>query len=154
MRMDEELKSRKVNELVDFQHIIHSMVRDDNVLIGISDLSDATGVSQTQLRYWLEKGYLKSRGTAKKKKFIYGTVFFVRMIKKYQDEGFTLASAVEHTKRHSTMIKAINKMVFDRLENVQEEEKCTLIDLGVFDPQENKHLFASVTENGTKFELH
>ncbi|WP_143795720.1 MerR family transcriptional regulator, partial [Oenococcus oeni] len=95
MRMDEELKSRKVNELVDFQHIIHSMVKDDNVLIGISDLSDATGVSQTQLRYWLEKGYLKSRGTAKKKKFIYGTVFFVRMIKKYQDEGFTLASAVE-----------------------------------------------------------
>lgn len=53
------------------------------------------------------------------------------MIKKYQDEGFTLASAVEHTKRHSMMIKAIKKMVFDRLENVQEEEKCTLIDRSI-----------------------
>ncbi|MFT8323793.1 MerR family transcriptional regulator [Oenococcus sicerae] len=152
--MDTDKATEQFGQTFNVNHLIHSMIREDNVVIGISDLAEATGVSQTQLRYWLEKNYIKSCGDEKKKKFVYGTVFRVRIIKGYLDEGFTLSSAVKHADQHSVMVRAFKQVIGDRLLNVSEDDHGALIDFGIFDPQPDKHLYARVTEKETKFELH
>lgn len=53
--MDTDKATEQFGQTFNVNHLIHSMIREDNVVIGISDLAEATGVSQTQLRYWLEK---------------------------------------------------------------------------------------------------
>ncbi|MCV3295643.1 MerR family transcriptional regulator [Oenococcus kitaharae] len=139
------------NDFTDFRPLIQSIVKEDKVLIGIADLSQATGVSQTQLRYWLEKGYIISRDDPKKKKFSYGTVFRVAIIKHLQDEGFTLAAAVAKADHHSAVVKAFKHLVADRLNGIQETDTATFIDFGSFDPQPDKHLIAKVTDTEIRF---
>nr|WP_241778129.1 MerR family transcriptional regulator [Oenococcus kitaharae] len=139
------------NDFIDFRPLIQSIIKDDKVLIGIADLALATGVSQTQLRYWLEKGYIISGGDPKKKKFSYGTVFRVAIIKHLQDEGFTLAAAVAKADHHSAIVKAFKHLVADRLTGIQETDTATFIDFGSFDPQPDKHLIAKVTDKETHF---
>ncbi|WP_439424756.1 MerR family transcriptional regulator [Oenococcus alcoholitolerans] len=150
--MSEE--TNQLNQVINLRNMVRSIIKKNGIKIGITDLADATGVSATQLRYWLEKGYIRSDSDDKQKKFPYETVFRVAIIKKFQDEGFTLAAAVKKTDRHSTIIKAFKQMLYDRLVDIKDYENgSVLIDLGIFDPEPSKHLIAHLDDEKTTFEL-
>ncbi|MEG1502866.1 MAG: MerR family transcriptional regulator [Enterococcus sp.] len=73
------------------QHLIES----DEFVVGISELSKMTGVSPRQIRYWEQKGYIRSTGEKSgNRKFKLPMVVKVEMIKLFLDEGYTLTVAV------------------------------------------------------------
>ena len=72
------------------QHLIES----DEFVVGISELSKMTGVSPRQIRYWEQKGYIRSTGEKSgNRKFKLPMVVKVEMIKLFLDEGYTLTVA-------------------------------------------------------------
>ncbi|GKT02736.1 MerR family transcriptional regulator [Furfurilactobacillus sp. WILCCON 0119] len=133
---------------------LREILRSDGVLLGISDLARASGVSVTQLRYWTDKGYVDSVSQDEgNRKFTYDTVFKVRAIKAYMDEGFTLAAAAKRMQKHRAVIKILKSVVMDRIEDVRDENGHAVVDFGQFDPDPTKHLLARIEDDGTHFEL-
>ena len=72
-------------------HFIH------DIRIGIGDMCKITGVTGRQLRYWEERGYIKSLADEKNsaRKYSWEMLYKVGSIKAFIDEGYTLAKAVE-----------------------------------------------------------
>ncbi|MBU7455777.1 MerR family transcriptional regulator [Leuconostoc fallax] len=136
-----------------FQSFTDAMMQENNVLIGISELAKATGVTPAQLRYWLAQGYIQSAGEDKKNKFTFSTVFKVRSIKIFQSEGYTLAAAAKHAAQYSTLAHKIKQIISDRLISVNEDGSDVIIDFGPFDPNPDHHLIARVATDKTTFEL-
>lgn len=128
---------------------------DDVITMGIGDLARATGISATKLRYWTDKGYIKCLSENEgNRKYKYETVFKVRAMKAYLDEGYTLATAAKKMAQHRDVIKTLKHLVSDRIERVELVDEGThLIDFGPFDAEPTKHLIAQVDSSGTHFRL-
>ncbi|GEK29620.1 MerR family transcriptional regulator [Furfurilactobacillus siliginis] len=130
------------------------LVSTDHVAMGIGDLSRATGVSPTQLRYWTDKNYIEVDEHAEgKHKYAYETIYKVRAIKSFLDDGFTLSAAVSRMAEHRAIVHALKHVVTDRIEDVEVDGNEHLFDFGPFDPDPTCHLLARVNESGTTFEL-
>ncbi len=73
------------------------LLENDNLLVGISELSQMCEVSPRQLRYWEQKGLIQSVPQEENapRKYRLPTVIKVELIKRFLDEGFTLTKAVE-----------------------------------------------------------
>ncbi|WP_082620140.1 MerR family transcriptional regulator [Secundilactobacillus collinoides] len=81
-----------------------------NIVLNIGELSDATSVSQTRIRYWTSKNYLKStHPNHSNQKYPLMSVFKVRLISYYLKLGYTL--------RFST-IKADEQIKANELGNI------------------------------------
>ena len=141
------------NQLLDFQKFSEAMMKEDNVLLGISELSHATGVTPAQLRYWVSQGYIKNYGSNKKNKFSLETVFMVRSIKIFQNQGYTLSASAKRAAQYSDLAHKIRKMFIDRVINVSQNDGQLLINLGVFDAEPTQNLIARIDDEGTKFDL-
>ena len=102
--------------------MIQRLLNEENLLIGISELSEIAEVSPRQLRYWEEKGYISSiaKDANGPRKYRLHTVVKVHWIKRFLDEGYTLQSAVEKAEEQK---KRNNKIIMKvqwknvRLEN-------------------------------------
>lgn len=73
------------------------LLENDNLLVGISELSRMCEISPRQLRYWEQKGLIQSVPQEENapRKYRLPTVIKVELIKRFLDEGFTLTKAVE-----------------------------------------------------------
>ncbi|KRL04578.1 MerR family transcriptional regulator [Liquorilactobacillus oeni] len=142
----------QVIQFSDFKEFSHDIIRDDNVYLGISELSLATGVPQNQLRYWNERGYIHSVADMKLK-FCFNTILLVRGIKLFQKRGFTLSAAVKKASVYTDMTAKIKKMLSTRITTITNNDDTTEIDLGVFDPQPDKRLVVKIKDDSTLFEL-
>ena len=72
------------------------------LIVGIGEVAEITGIPQRQLRYWEDKGLIKTiDGTGiTTRRFNYLEIKKILLIKELLDEGFTLeASATKVTKR-------------------------------------------------------
>ena len=69
------------------------------LIVGIGEVSEITGVSPRQIRYWEEKEYIRSSKTAnsKTRRYDYYQIKKILLIKDYMAEGYTLEAAVEKT---------------------------------------------------------
>ncbi|KRL62546.1 MerR family transcriptional regulator [Lactobacillus psittaci] len=128
------------------------------VQLSIGDLSDAIGVSQRQLRYWEEKGYIKPIADNEKgvRRYNFLMVGKCIMIKSFLDEGYTLAKAYEKTINETQKRKVLSKFLFNQSNNLEvtvtdEEHLYGEIDLGV--KCEGKELYGIVNADGVKYEL-
>ena len=74
-------------------HLFRKLVDNENLLVGISELSQMCDISLRQLRYWEQKGFIQSVPQEENapRKYRLPTVVKVEMIKTFLDEGFTLA---------------------------------------------------------------
>ena len=61
------------------------LLENDQLVVGISELSDIVGVSPRQLRYWEQKGFIRSIEADANcpRKYRLPTVIKVELIKKY-----------------------------------------------------------------------
>ncbi|MGO3609095.1 MAG: MerR family transcriptional regulator [Enterococcus sp.] len=96
------------------QHLIES----DEFVVGISELSKMTGVSPRQIRYWEQKGYIRSTGEKSgNRKFKLPMVVKVEMIKLFLDEGYTLTVACER-QENIHQAKLILRDTFKSIEKI------------------------------------
>lgn len=134
----------------DFIARIKKIMQKENFLLGIGDITRATGVSQRKLRYWEKKGYISpDEGIEERKhrKYSYYTLAQVSMIQSYLKTGYTLSAAVEKTNQHNQVSQAIRKFVSDRLTGLITIDNGFEIDFGDVCDVPDKHLVAIMTEN-------
>lgn len=92
---------------------LKNIFTNDNLLVGISELSKMTSISPRQLRYWESKGYIQSveensGQTARKYRLF--TVFKVQLIKKYLDSDYTLNQAIKKADEKIQMAKSFRQL--------------------------------------------
>lgn len=138
-----------------WSEMIQRLLNEENLLIGISELSEIADVSPRQLRYWEEKGYISSVAKDDKsaRKYQLPMVVKVRLIKRFLDDGYTLNSAVEKAaeqKRNVALTKKIFSGTFHGISEI-----CAgfvAIDLGNFDDQGLQRLYVVFNEKTEKSE--
>ncbi|KRK36149.1 transcriptional regulator [Levilactobacillus parabrevis ATCC 53295] len=127
-----------------------------HIVLGIGDVAEATGVSQSQLRYWERKGYIHSQevGDGKNRKFSYKTLIQVQQIKTLLDQGLTLVAAVKQAKRRKDLFDALRSFVDGRFSHVSmADDGDVQINLGQFDPDPTQELIAERVASQWHFKL-
>ncbi|KRM96961.1 MerR family transcriptional regulator [Liquorilactobacillus aquaticus DSM 21051] len=129
-----------------------------DVIVGIGDLSKMTGVSTRQLRYWEEKGYIQAVPSKKNttRKYKFEMSYKVQAIKRYLDQGYTLAKSVEQAEELRKKFEIWKKFIMDKVEKVEivdAENDYGIIDLGDLEGDQNKRVYGVVDENGCHFEV-
>lgn len=130
---------------------------DKDFRVGIGDLSQMTGVSNRQLRYWESKGYIKSLdgedGSARK--FSMETCYRVAAISSFLDEGYTLAKAVEKTERLKKQVVIVRKFENKMLKDIKVTDEAKAygeIDYGYLANEPNKKVIGIIDDKGYRIE--
>ncbi|MGX6961577.1 MerR family transcriptional regulator [Vagococcus xieshaowenii] len=133
---------------------VRHLLDNNHLVIGIGELSEMTGVTTRQLRYWESKGFIESQQNEHHtaRNFSLVNIIKVELIKGFLDEGFTLKKSVEKAHLKMELIGNIKK-IFNESFNSAEilEEKYTVISLGMFDPQQEMIYLIRDNDNGEKF---
>lgn len=109
------------------------LLENDNLLVGISELSRMTEISPRQLRYWEQKGLIESVPQEENapRKYRLPTVIKVELIKRFLDEGFTLTKAVEKAEEKIKTAHHIRNVFTGALQNLEViNDRFTIISLG------------------------
>lgn len=79
----------------------------DKLVVGIGEVSLITGIPTRQIRYWEEKGIIKSmtEEQGKNRRYDYENIKHILLIKEMIDEGYTLDAAAEKVKNRMAMIE-------------------------------------------------
>lgn len=127
----------------------------ENLIFGIGDVASATGVSQSQIRYWESKGYISSEVVkgSKNRKFSYKTVIKVQHIKVFLDDGYTLVGAAKQAQKRDEYFDTLRTFFESRFEGMEINDGQAEIDMGPFDPEPGKHLIAQRIDNKWQFKL-
>ncbi len=142
----ENTKKKKIHQLF------------ENLEIGIGGVSSSLGVSQRQLRYWEQKGYIKPV-TEKSgvRHYSLATVYLIAFIKDQLDAGYTLDAAVKKSKEvrvKSKIARRLLRNTFDDIEVTDEEKGYGEIKMGTVKIGDKKaEVMGIVDENGSHFEL-
>lgn len=91
------------------------------LVVGIGEVSEITGVPQRQIRYWEDKGIIRSSkdGEGTTRKYDYLNIKKILLVKELMDDGFTLDAAA---KKVEERMRTINE-VFMKLANRGSENK-------------------------------
>lgn len=92
------------------------MMSSNNLRITMSQLSEMTGVSPSQLRYWEKKNYIHSEQGEKNQNHLFPIkmLYQVGTIKFFLDQGYTLANAVKKAEAQHESIKLFRKFIADQ----------------------------------------
>jgi len=145
------------NQDADFFKTFKTQINKHKFTVGISDLAKTTGVSQTQLRYWEQKGYIHSQKATEKNtahRFSYGTLMRVHFIKAMLDEGFTLAAAAQRASEHGTQMEMMRIFVTNAFEGVEERDGHHMINLGYFDEAHTKNLYVYIVDSQPHYRVY
>ena len=85
----------------------------NKLIVGIGEVSQITEIPTRQIRYWEEKGIIKSltEEEGKNRRYDYKNIKKMLLIKELLDEGYTLDAAAEKIKKRMENIEhALNKL--------------------------------------------
>lgn len=94
-------ESGKENELsFDFDFL-------DKLVVGIGEVAQISGIPTRQIRYWEEKGIIKSLTDieGKNRRYNYKNIKKMLLIKELMDEGYTLDAAANKIHKRLDMIQ-------------------------------------------------
>lgn len=82
------------------QEDTYRMLFDDelisNLVVGIGEVSDITGISTRKIRYWEEKGIISSvDDSSSSRRYNYVNIKKILLIKELVEEGYTLEAAAK-----------------------------------------------------------
>ena len=84
------------------------------LVVGIGEVAEIVGIPQRQLRYWLQKGLIKTTtggNTSSTRRFNYIEIKKILLIKELLDEGYTLEAAAQKVEKRKKLIdKTFNKL--------------------------------------------
>lgn len=91
------------------------------LIMGIGDVSDITGVSPRQIRYWEAKKLICSTedSAGSNRKYDYINIEKVVLLKDYLDQGYTLEAAARHL---DTRTKQLNRAISDLSGNITQSD--------------------------------
>lgn len=122
--------------------------------MGIGDVAAATGVSQSQLRYWEQKGYIESKKVpGQNRKYTYGTLMRVFIINSFINEGFTLVAAVKKADENKETMDIIKRAVIDRFQGIEQIDGYPAVNLGYVNEHHTEVLYAVVKEDHTDLKM-
>ena len=129
-----------------------------DLIFGIGEVSQITGVSARQIRYWEKKGYIAPLDKEETTMRRYGLsdLYQVSLIKHYLDEGFTLSKAAEKAQRAHDKYRKLKTFLKQRVKQVSfDEEDNELIDLGQVASPDGKqyHLVGCIRDDKNEFQL-
>ena len=84
----------------------------DNLIVGISEVSEITGIPTRQILYWEDKGIIVSlTEEVKTRRYNYTNIKKMLLIKELMDEGCTLDASAEKVKKRMELIEdTLNKL--------------------------------------------
>ena len=85
----------------------------DQLVVGIGEVSQITGIPTRQIRYWEEKGIVLSltEEEGKNRRYNYENIKKMLLIKELMDEGYTLDASADKVKKRMEMIEdTLNKL--------------------------------------------
>lgn len=133
---------------------LHHIFFNSKLQITMSELSEASGVSPSQIRYWEKKGYIKSIQGKKNQshKYTIKTLGTVMGIKYYLNQGFTLKAAFEKQNQKKDLFTAIRTFAINRVSDIEFADNGNIkIDLGTIANQPTQHIVGVVSpEHQTK----
>ncbi|WP_295730974.1 MerR family transcriptional regulator [uncultured Limosilactobacillus sp.] len=135
---------------------LHQTFFNDKLQITLSELSEACGVSPSQIRYWEKKGYIQSTQNKKNQshKYTFKALSVVMGIKYYLDQGYTLSTAFTKQQQQRNIIRCVKSFAVNRIQDIKLNGQLVEIDLGPLKDEPLKHVVAMVESNGdTKLEL-
>lgn len=141
------------NEFSDWAAFFKEISQPEGIVLGTADLVKATGVSSSQIRYWVQQGYVKTVDDDEKRshKFSYRAVFRVRAIKYFLDKGYTLAFAAEQVSYFNRLNIRLQQIVLDRMTDMSADPDGNVeISLGSVDQHDELKLTLT-PEGQTKF---
>lgn len=129
---------------------LHKIFFNSRLRITLSELSEASEVSPSQIRYWEKKGYIQSSQGQKNQshKYTIKTLGTVMGIKYYLNQGFTLAAAYEKQNQQRGLFKCIKFFTMERVRDIQIKDQGVVIDLGKVDNVPGKRVMAFVDDQG------
>src|SRR5690625_1432122 len=99
-------EDHNLNVLLDFDLL-------QKLVVGIGEVSKITGIPTRKIRYWEEKGAIKSESSAEgtTRRYNYLNVKKMLLIQEMIDEGYTLDAAIKKVeKRMVTLNEAVRKL--------------------------------------------
>lgn len=99
-------EDHNLNVLLDFELL-------QKLVVGIGEVSKITGIPPRKIRYWEEKGAIKSESSAvgTTRRYNYLNVKKMLLIQEMIDEGYTLDAAIKKVeKRMVTLNEAFRKL--------------------------------------------
>lgn len=129
---------------------LHKTFFNDKLQITLSELSEASSVSPSQIRYWEKKGYIQSIQNKKNQshKYTFKTLSVVMGIKYYLNQGYTLATAFEKQNRQRGLFHSVKSFAVSRVQDIRLNGQQVEIDLGPLDNEPTKHVVAIVEPTG------
>lgn len=85
----------------------------NKLIVGIGEVAQITGLPTRQIRYWEEKGIIKSltEEGGKNRRYDYENIKKILLIKELTDEGYTLDAAAAKIKtRMETIEQTLRKL--------------------------------------------
>ena len=69
----------------------------DKLIVGIGEVAQITGIHCRQIRYWEDKGIIKSltEEEGKNRRYDYANIKKILLVKLYLEEGYTLDTAAQ-----------------------------------------------------------
>ena len=100
--------------------MIQRLLNEENLLIGISELSEIAEVSPRQLRYWEEKGIINSQDSKEgsTRRFDYINIKKMLLIQEMLEEGFTLDFAAKKVEKRLAALNAMFKNLVEELKDI------------------------------------
>ena len=130
-----------------------------NLEIGIGGVSSSLGVSQRQLRYWEQKGYIKPIDEKSGvRHYSLATVYLIAFIKDQLDKGYTLDAAVKNSKEARARSRITRELIgsaFDDIEIIDADKGYGKIELDLKESENHPALriLGIIDENGRHFEV-
>ena len=96
----------------DWDEFINDIVFLEKLIIGIGEVAEITKVPTRQIRYWENKGYIKSISEeGKNRRYNYANIKKILLIKEMIDEGYTLEASVAKIKNRMKIINEAFKKI-------------------------------------------
>lgn len=100
----------------------HANLLDDHaflskLVVGIGEVSEITGIPQRQLRYWEEKGIIKTSAEvtpSTTRRFDYLEIKKILLLKELLDEGFTLEAAAQKLEKRMELLNTAFKKLKEK----------------------------------------
>lgn len=134
---------------------INRMINFDHLIFGIGQVSQMTGVSARQLRYWESQGYIEAMNSAKGAPRQYGLKMVMKIIhiSHFQANGYTLQAAVDKASKVSQEIPVLKEFMKLQLNGVTIEEDKSTIDFGYLNSDKQQKIYGILENGTTRFEI-
>ncbi|KRM13405.1 MerR family transcriptional regulator [Paucilactobacillus suebicus] len=134
---------------------LHSLFSKHELQLGIGDLSRVTGVTQSKIRYWEQKGYIHAvkNDEGQNHKYSLPMIGKTRLIKHFLDEGFTLQAAVDKAEEHRETMDMVQKVLTDRFLSFIKFEGHDAINMGPLKNDPDKSVIAVLSSGKTELQL-